>query len=95
MAVTSRTIVYKQPAEKLNLGIDFTNGLQTGEIISNPTVSGDIAGLSITNVAVSGNIVSFVTASGVHGYDYRIEATVDSDSGEILKADAKLYVRDR
>ena len=96
MAVTSKTIVYKQPGETLNLGIDMSNMLQTGETISSPAIVSTPTGLGISNVSVSGdNTVLFTTASGTHGIDYRIQTTVTSSTSEILQADSKLYVRER
>ena len=96
MAVTSKTIVYKQPGETLALGVSFANMLQTGETISGPTISSCPTGLGISDITTSGdNTVLFTAASGVHGVDYRIQSTVTSSSTEILQADSKLYVRER
>ena len=97
MAVTSKTVVYKQPGETLRLGIDFSNMLQTGETVSSPAVTvSPTGGLTAESVAMSGgDIVLFTAATGTHGVDYRIQATVTSSSTEVLQADSKIYVRER
>lgn len=96
MTLTSKTVSYKQPSEKLRMGIDFGNILQTSETISSPTAEvSPSTGLSVHTLAVTGDVIAFWAESGVHGTDYRIEIQVDSDSGEELESDAILRVRDR
>lgn len=96
MAITSLNPILKQPSEKLSVGINFTNMIQTGETISNPvmviTPSGELA---TTVISSTGNIVYFWAESGIHGTDYRIDTVVDSDSGETLETDVILRVRSR
>ncbi len=95
MPVTSKIPIYKQPGEKVRIGMDFSNILQSSEVISSPSVETSPAGLTISSVTTSGNIILMFAEGGSHGCDYRFEVSVNSDSGEELEADGILRVRDR
>ncbi len=95
MPVTSKVQIYKQPGEKVRIGMDFSNILQGGEVISSPSVETSPAGLTISTITTSGNFILMFAEGGTHGCDYRFEVSVDSDSGEELEADGILKVRDR
>jgi hypothetical protein len=95
MAITSETIIEKQPSEKLFVGVDFNPWLTGSSTISNPTIVYTSGELSISNITIDGDIVEFFIASGIAGKNYRIEVTVDVSNGEILTADGILQVRDQ
>ena len=96
MSITSLNPIFKQPLEKLAIGINFANMVQVGEIISNPVMSVTPSGeLSTTIISSTGNIVYFWAESGIHGTDYRIDTLVDSNGGEKLEYDVMLRIRER
>lgn len=51
------------PNAKLDYGWDWTSWLQVGETITTYTVTSDIAGAVISNVQLTGNVVSAMIAS--------------------------------
>jgi len=96
MPITPLNTIFKQPSEKLSLGVNFANMVQTGETISSPVMTSEPSGeLTTTIISSTGNIVYFWAEDGVHGTDYRIEIVADTSGGEILEADVVLRVRER
>jgi len=58
----------KTAAEVRNLAVDFTDKLDSGELLTGtPTVSGDPAGLTIASVAVSAGALTILGTSVLTG----------------------------
>jgi len=95
MAITSSTIIEKQPGEKIYVGVDFNPWLDDTITISNPSLVYNSGELVISNAVVNGDRVDFFVSSGLNGRNYKIEVTVDVSNGEILIADGILQVRDQ
>lgn len=94
MPGTSKTIINKQPSEKLLLGMDFSATLSSTDVLSTPTITVDIAGLTIDTITIVGQKVNFFVSGGVDGQNYRINVVVNVSTGEILEGDGILKVRD-
>ena len=102
MAVTANQRLCKQPAEKRQFTMDFTNILGTGELITQiTTVSSEKAGgyltdLSITStgIATGSKKVTMFIESGTLGNTYRIETLVTTDASQILEGDGILFITD-
>lgn len=95
--------VKKQPGELINLAIDFSNLLSSGDTLTGtPTVSSAIFGsssssdLTITNVALSSDStqITMKVSGGTDGAGYIITAECETVNGETLEADGLLMVRE-
>jgi hypothetical protein len=97
MSVTAKQVVIKQPLEVLNLEMDFTNLLDTGETISSPTVTTTPTGLTISSVAVDSTSkkVEMVASGGTDGVTYRVDVVVTTNASQTLEGDGILKVRSR
>tara|TARA_B100000745_G_scaffold240670_1_gene163177 strand:- start:352 stop:663 length:312 start_codon:yes stop_codon:yes gene_type:complete len=102
MAVTANQRLCKQPAEKRQFTMDFTNILGTDEAITQITSvssekeGGYLTDLSITStgIATGSKKVTMFIESGTLGSTYRIETLVTTDASQILEGDGILFIRD-
>ena len=102
MAVTANQRLCKQPAEKRQFTMDFTNILGTGELITQITTvssekeGGYLTDLSITStgIATGSKKVTMFIESGTLGNTYRIETLVTTDASQILEGDGILFITD-
>lgn len=94
-ALTSKDILCKQPGETIVVSMDFSNWISSSVTISNPDISVDITGLTITGEAISGQTVQMTIAGGIDGATYRIQVLVETSDSQILIGDGILKVRDR
>lgn len=95
MAITSSTLIEKQPGEKIYVGMNFDPWLDDNVTISNPSLVYNSGELTISSITVNGSRIDFFVSSGLNGRNYRIEVIVDTSNGEILIADGILQVRDQ
>ena len=97
MSVTAKQVVIKQPLEVLNLEMDFTNLLDTGEVISSPTVTTTPTGLTISGVTIDSTAkkVEMVASGGTDGVTYRFDILVTTNASQTLEGDGILKVRSR
>jgi len=97
MSVTAKQVPVKQPGETLNLEMDFTELLNSGETISLPSVTTSPTGLTVTNVAIDSTAkrVGMTVSGGTDGTTYRFEVTVNTNLSQVLEGDGILKVRDR
>lgn len=102
MAVTANQRLCKQPAEKRQFTMDFTNILGTEELITQITTvssekeGGYLTDLSITStgIATGSKKVTMFIESGTLGNTYRIETLVTTDASQILEGDGILFITD-
>ena len=102
MSVTANQRLCKQPAEKRQFTMDFTNILGTGELITQITTvssekeGGYLTDLSITStgIATGSKKVTMFIESGTLGNTYRIETLVTTDASQILEGDGILFITD-
>jgi len=95
--LTSTTVIYKQPREKIPIGMDFTNIIKAGDnITGTPYIVVDPSGeIVMENISVINNIVYMTVSSGIGSHDYRFDFEVTTVSGYIYIADGLLKVRTR
>ena len=102
MSVTANQRLCKQPAEKRQFPMDFTNILGTEELITQITTvssekeGGYLTDLSITStgIATGSKKVTMFIESGTLGNTYRIETLVTTDASQILEGDGILFITD-
>ena len=102
MSVTANQRLCKQPAEKRQFTMDFTNNLGTEELITQITTvssekeGGYLTDLSITStgIATGSKKVTMFIESGTLGNTYRIETLVTTDASQILEGDGILFITD-
>lgn len=94
MNIMAPQVICKQSGEKLYVGMDFANWLDSGVTISDPVFTYDDSELTITEASVVGSIIKFFVDGGTDGKTYKIQVEVDTSAGEILQADGTLKVRD-
>ena len=102
MSVTANQRLCKQPAEKRQFTMDFTNILGTAELITQITTvssekeGGYLTDLSITStgIATGSKKVTMFIESGTLGNTYRIETLVTTDASQILEGDGILFITD-
>jgi hypothetical protein len=102
MAVTANQRLCKQPSEKRQFTMDFTNILETGESISHISSiasekeGGYLTDLSITTTGIASGSkkVTMFIESGTIGNTYRVEALVATDASQILEGDGILFITD-
>ena len=102
MSVTANQRLCKQPAEKRQFTMDFTNILGTDEAITQITSvssekeGGYLTDLSITStgIATGSKKVTMFIESGTLGNTYRIETLVTTDASQILEGDGILFITD-
>jgi hypothetical protein len=76
------TILTKDPDDKADFAVDFAALLNTGETLSNPTVTVP-AGITLTTpaAAVSGSKVVFWLLGGTDGGEYAVDVECDTSGG--------------
>ena len=102
MSVKANQRLCKQPAEKRQFTMDFTNILGTEELITQITTvssekeGGYLTDLSITStgIATGSKKVTMFIESGTLGNTYRIETLVTTDASQILEGDGILFITD-
>lgn len=91
----TRDKFYKDPDERKRYTIDYTDWLDTGEVISSCVFTVDpveVGGLEVDASAIVGNTtVVYYVALGLEGSDYVVTATMTSDAGQI-KQDTITYL---
>jgi hypothetical protein len=103
--ITAPEYLIKQPNEKRQYTMDFSNLMAAGELIEEsspaPSVSfedrggGGSTDLTITGVEVSGQNVNMWISGGIHARTYRVEVLIETNGGQILEGDGKLKVTDK
>ena len=84
----------KQPTERLDYDIDFTNWLPTGDAIVTTVTSSTPAGLTIY-VTDAATIIPIVwVAAGVDKKSYIVSVTVDTSQGRTKEVNFKVKVKD-
>ena len=102
MGVTANQRLCKQPSEKRQFTMDFTNILGASESISyissiaSEKEGGYLTDLSITatGIAAGSKKVTMFIESGTLGSTYRIEALIATDASQILEGDGILFITD-
>lgn len=84
----------KQPVEKVDFDIDFTDWLTQGDDVMQANVASEPAGLTITKVTVSSPIVKIWTSGGTDGVTYKITATASTDDGRVKQCEFKVKVKE-
>jgi hypothetical protein len=102
MSVTASEILCKQPGEKRQYSMDFSNLMTSIETISsidettqtfrNRATSTD---LTITSSAISGQTVTMWIEEGTHRRTYIVQVTITTSGGQILVGDGLITVTER
>lgn len=102
--VTATNTLYKQPFDKRQYSMDFSNLMSTGEtieesspapVVSSEKMNGDATDLTIDTVAVSGQTVTFWVDAGTNHQRYRVEVQIETSGGQKLEGDGILVVTDK
>ena len=96
MSGTARQILRKQPSESRPFAMDFTQRLQSGEIIT------EILEIKVTPnsltigepVVQQNSFVAFMVSNGIHNTKYRVEVDVRTSLGYQHQGDGILIVGD-
>lgn len=83
----------KQPAEMVEIGIDFTNRFPTGVSLAGHTAACSTAGI-VVDSRISGMQVLATVAGGVDRTRYKIEFSASGDDGSVRHGEIMLEVRD-
>jgi hypothetical protein len=102
MGVTANQRLCKQPSEKRQFTMDFTNILGASESISyissiaSEKEGGYLTDLSITTTGIASDAkkVTMFIESGTLGSTYRVEALVSTNASQILEGDGILFITD-
>tara|TARA_B100000780_G_scaffold268628_1_gene226744 strand:+ start:402 stop:674 length:273 start_codon:yes stop_codon:yes gene_type:complete len=84
----------KQPTERLDYDIDFTNWLPTGDAIVTTVTSSTPAGLTIYVTDAATIIPKVWVAAGVDKKSYIVSVTVDTSQGRTKEVNFKVKVKD-
>lgn len=103
VSVVASNVLVKQPTEKRNYSMDFSELMVDAETIEAsspaPTVAyvanTGVEDLTITDIDIDGQTVTFWIEGGTHGVRYRMEVTLTTSAGQILAGDGVLMVIDR
>jgi hypothetical protein len=95
--LTSTTVLYKQPREKIPASMDFVNIIQPGDTITGtPYITVEPSGyIALYSITSRDNVAYVTIGSGVTSQDYRFDFEVTTTSGYIYIADGYLKVRSR
>lgn len=88
----------KQPSDRLDYDIDYTEWLTSGDTVISATVVIDItetSGLTIDTPIISGGvIVKLWVNDGVNGRTYKATVTATTDQGRIKQDEVRFKVKD-
>ena len=103
MSSTADETAVKQPSEKRMFTMDFSAKMNTNETIETSTPApavtsiktcGATSDLAITDLTISGQIMTMLIADGTSGVRYRVEVILTTSLGYILEGDGILKVSD-
>lgn len=100
MGNTAENNLKKQPSEVKKFSMDFSNVLESNELILTTNVtsqlySGGTSDISISSVSIVDQTgVSMFISSGTDGSRYRVEVLVSTNTGQTLEGDGILIVSD-
>lgn len=100
---TATQMLIKQPYEKRQYSIDFSNLMDADENISaspapsmsSEKICGSTSDLTIDTVTIAEQTVRFWIDGGTNNTRYRIECRIETDAGAKLEGDGILIVRDK
>ena len=98
MGNTAENNLKKQPSEVKKFSMDFSNVLESNELILTTNVtsqlySGGTSDISISSVSIVDQTgVSMFISSGTDGSRYRVEVLVSTNTGQTLEGDGILIV---
>jgi len=87
----------KQPREKFPVSVDFTNRLESGEVLSSVEYAASLAGMVVTtdiidSCSILGNSVLILVKGGISGLNYELTVLVTSSSGYKYEKDLLMQV---
>lgn len=102
MGATADETGVKQPSEKRMFTMDFSAKMNSNETIKSspaPAVTsiktcGTASDLDITDLTISGQIMTMLIAGGTSGVRYRVEVILTTSLDYILEGDGILKVSD-
>jgi len=101
MAVEATKQLEKQPSEKRQYTMDFSNNMSTSETISSinsvasEMIGGGTTDLTIDSPTIVGQTVTMWISGGTHHKRYRVEVTITTSTGAILQGDGILKLADK
>jgi len=104
MSSTADETAVKQPSEKRMFTMDFSAKMNTAETIEattpapavTSTMSCDgVSDLTITDINITGQLVTMLIAGGTSGIRYRIAVVITTNLGYILEGDGILKVSNK
>lgn len=88
--------IKKQPDETLNISIDFSAVLGTGETVTGTPTATSTSGLTVSNVAIGSDSesVDMTIAGGTDGNSYIITVSFTSSASEVIEGEILVIVRE-
>jgi hypothetical protein len=87
-------IRFKEPAESLDFGIDWSDLLGTGETVTGTNWTTSPAGLVVGSQGIADNVSTVRLSGGTAGVEYEVEATAGTSAGNTLVESFILSVQD-
>lgn len=87
----------KQPVDRLDYDIDYTDWLTTGDSLISATAVVDLVetdGLTIDTPMISGSRVKLWANDGVNGHSYKVTVTTTTDQGRVKQDEVRIKVKD-
>ena len=87
-------VVRKQPGDRLDYDIDFTDWLVDGDSLAAASAVADDNSITIGTVQVIPPLVKIWISGGTAGQSYKITVTTTTTAGRVKEVDFKLRVAD-
>jgi hypothetical protein len=89
----------KRPSETLQIGVDVTNDLLTGDASVSHTITAwdgvtDVSATCLTTPVLAGNVSKVNITAGVVGKTYRVQFIVTTVAGYVYEHDVVVPVND-
>jgi hypothetical protein len=86
--------ITKQPAEVVDVDIDYTSWLQKNDAIINASVVSDITGIGITTVEVYNTYIRVWVSRGNNDTKYKLTVTATTDQGRVKEDEIIVKVKE-
>ena len=91
---TTSNLFIKDPNAALDFGFDWSQWLDSGEVISTYVLSVDSGLTKISDMNTSGSVIVWLS-SGSPGYRYNVACKITTSSGRIDERTIKIDVKNR
>lgn len=83
----------KQPADKFDYDIDYTDWLTSGDNVQGAIVSGD-AGITIDSTFINDPRIKIWLSGGTAGITYKVTCTMTSSDGRVRQDEFKIRIKE-